>query len=587
MIRQRTATTSIAGLISILIIYFSLIVLILVFARQIISDVSLESPISYYVVIPVAVFLPLLLAVVIGLNVYRIWREKRRGHPGVTLKIRLMLFFTIITLLSSIPQGILSVSFIEIAMSRWFSSPIAEGLDGGVDLVLQYNLEKVKGLRTFGGSPLLTGLYRDIPRSPENVWDGISKTSNLADSLQIYLRGGEEYAFFGDERGKVSYQRVSTWESGLANRESYEEFSALRYLRRQTIGDTEYLIILSTIIPKDFDKKAERLTASNDTFNQIDLFQPVFRITLILFYLFFSFPLILLSLLISFLLSEEVIQPIVSLEDATRRVADGDFSYRILNRADNELSSLVTSFNRMVSELESSRHKLLQTEKISAWQEIAQRMAHEIRNPLTPIKLSAQRILYRYLDKNENFDTILKQAVSTIIHEVENLNNLLGEFRDFARLPAPQITDTPLKSIIEEITVAYRESHSHVSFDLEDLDSELTIPADESQMRQVFTNLIKNACEAIENEGTVMLRTDLVRKRDKQYCRIQVKDTGSGILKDFHGQVFNPYFTTKDGGTGLGLPIVERIIFDHSGQIWFETEKNTGTTFFIDLPLER
>ena len=587
---QRSATSSTAGLISILVIYLLLIILILVFARQIIRDVSLESPVSNYVVIPIALALPLFLFAVIVLNVVRIFRDQKRAIPGVRLKIRLMMFFTFVTILCSIPQGVLSISFIEIAMNRWFSSPVAEGVKGGVDLVLQYNLEKVETLRTFGRSPVVANVLKDIDRAPQKVWDQINSTSNLIHTMQIITSEGTNLGSYGDKRGALpvqDYRQLVSRRDGLLPKESFGGYSALRYLTRQRIGDRTYSVIFSTIIPKDFDIKAAKLTASSDTFKQIEQFQPAFRITLIIFYSFFSIPLLLLSILVSFLLSDEVVQPIVSLEEATRRVAEGDFSFRILNRGGNELETLVRSFNRMVSELERSRMKLLQTEKISAWQEIARRMAHEIKNPLTPIKLSAQRILYRYREGADNLEKILEPAMKSIIDEVENLNNLLQEFRDFARLPAPQFEPVGLKKMLAEVVEMYSSSYPHIVVDLQELNDNTEILVDKNQMKQVFSNLLKNAFEAISGIGKVALHTDLVRKGDNQYCRIQVSDTGSGIDSEFHNQVFNPYFTTKSKGTGLGLPIVERIIFDHNGQIWFETEKGVGTTFFVDLPLRK
>jgi nitrogen fixation/metabolism regulation signal transduction histidine kinase len=214
-------------------------------------------------------------------------------------------------------------------------------------------------------------------------------------------------------------------------------------------------------------------------------------------------------------------------------------------------------------------------------------MAHEIKNPLTPIKLSAQRILRRYHEKSETFGEILEPAVASIIEEVDNLNNLLDEFRTFSRLPAPQIEEENLLALIQEVLAVYAESYPNVRINLEHVDGETVLPIDKGQMRQVFGNLFKNAFEAIGETGTVSVRTDLVRKQNKRYCRVQVQDSGKGIDPDFHGQVFNPYFTTKPDGTGLGLPIVERIIFDHKGQIWFETEKDVGTTFIMDLPMEQ
>ena len=495
--KRPTSNVSIA-LISILLIYLLLIVLILVFARQIISDVSLESPVSYYIVIPTAIILPLFLAAIIALNVIKTLREKKRAKSGAAFKFRLMLFFSFVTLVSSLPQAIFSISFIEIAMSRWFSSPVAEGVEGGVDLVLEYNRERIEGLRTFAASPLLSPFYREISTDPEAAWEAVTGTSSLVDSMQVFDSNGNDIAFFGDVRGSVSFSRISEAREGIMASESTKEFSATRHLRRQRAGSEVYSVVLTSMRSSDFNVKAANLTSSSDAFAQIESFLPIFRITLIVFYGFFSLPLLLLSLLISFLLSDQVIRPIVSLEEATLKVADGDFSYRILSRKGQELATLVDSFNTMMGELERSRYKLLQTEKISAWQEIARRMAHEIKNPLTPIKLSAQRILRRYRDKSENFGEILEPAVESIIEEVDNLNNLLDEFRTFSRLPAPQIEEENLFSLVQEVLAVYADSYPKIRIHLENVDRETVLPIDRGQMRQVFGNLFKNAFEAID-----------------------------------------------------------------------------------------
>ncbi len=584
MKEMRTSGTSTAALISFLLIYIILIALILIFARQIISDASLEDPVSGYLVLPLALLLPFFILIAIGIYVIRLLRDHKRGRAGAGLKIRLMIFFTIITLLSSIPQGILSISFIEIAMQRWFSSPVAGGLEGGVDLILEYNQGKVDALKTAGSSPLLSDALRDIERSPDLVWDRVRSSFHGIHALQIFDADGDR--FFGDDRARATVPDLADRGEGLLPTVIYRgNYSVLRYLRHVVSAGREYIIVLSSIVPGDFNRKAERLTAASDTFNQIELFQPLFRLVLVVFYSVFSIPLILLAILISFLLSDEVVRPIAGLEAATRRVAEGDFSYRILGRGRHGLATLVRSFNTMVSEIERSRNKLLQTEKVSAWQEIAQRMAHEIKNPLTPIKLNAQRILHRYKKDPESVGRIIETAVDSIVGEVENLNNLLQEFRDFARLPQPTLEKILILDLVREVLDVYKGGvRPNVEVDCSGLDGDMAIYADRSQLKRVFSNLIKNAFEATGEGGTVSIRSDLVRKGNTRYCRIQVKDTGEGIDTEFYGQVFNPYFTTKEAGTGLGLPIVERIVFDHEGQIWFETEKGVGTTFFIDLP---
>ena len=583
----RNTTTSTSGLIGIILIYVILIAVILIFARQIISDASLETPMTNVVVIPLAVLLPVFMFIAIGIYVRRLLRDRRDSRPGARLRIRFMLVFTLITIVSSIPQGVLAISFIEIAMIRWFSSPVADGLEAGVDLVLEYNAEKAEILRDFGSSPLYSeALFRDVLRAPERLWQRISTTAPFINSMMIYQSQTGIPSYFGDSRGRTSGERFIHDSEGLLPKELYQEYNVLRYLKRIQIGAEELVVVVSSIISKDFDRRAELLAAADDTVNQISLFQPIFRVVVVIFFSIFSVPLLLLSILISFLLSEELIRPIASLESATRRVAEGDFSYRILGRGGSELSPLVNSFNAMVTELERSRNKLVQTEKVAAWQEIAQRMAHEIKNPLTPIKLNAQRLLYRYQTDPEEIHRILEPSVESIILEVDNLNELLEEFRAFARLPPPDITRVGLISLVNEVLEVYSGAHPSIDVDLEALDPDLEITVDRDQMRRVFSNLLKNAFESIPVRGTVRILTDVVRKGESRYCRIQISDTGIGISADVHGRVFNPYFTTKEAGTGLGLPIVERIVFDHNGSIWFETESGVGTTFFIDLPME-
>jgi nitrogen fixation/metabolism regulation signal transduction histidine kinase len=287
----------------------------------------------------------------------------------------------------------------------------------------------------------------------------------------------------------------------------------------------------------------------------------------------------------------------VNLEEATQRVTEGDFSFRILTRPRDELANLVDSFNGMIAELDHSRKKLLQAERISAWQEIAQRLAHEIRNPLTPIKLSAQRILKRQADipvppsaeraagEVDEFGKVLSGSVSAIIQEVENLEKLLREFGDFAKLPVPQPAPVDLRELISEVASVYAHLSGAVRIDIGEVPAAIVLSVDRAQMKQVFANLFTNAVQAMPAGGTVSVRADRVRKGHGSWCRIAVSDTGTGIEAQDMPQIFDPYFTTKGEGTGLGLAIVQRIVFDHRGDVWAESNRGVGTTFFIDLPL--
>ncbi len=342
-------------------------------------------------------------------------------------------------------------------------------------------------------------------------------------------------------------------------------------------------------LPAGFEEDAQRLFDSKEIFEQLNRFRDILQAGIILFYFFFSFPILLLSIIVSFLLSEEIIRPIINLEEATRRVAQGDFSIRILSRSGDELANLIDSFNGMVSELDSSKKKLSKTEKIAAWQEIAQRLAHEIKNPLTPIKLAAERIRKKYDEPGRGegeLRQVVENSVQAIILEVNNLDRMLKEFNDFAKHPEPKREQIPLKALVEEVTATYAPLAGNVRINTEAVDPALVLFIDPRQFKQVFANLMMNAYKAMPGGGDLTIRADLVKKGKTDYCRIQVRDTGSGIDEAIQGLVFNPYFTTREGGTGLGLSIVERIVFDHNGNIWFETKQGLGTTFFIDLPVE-
>lgn len=580
----RGTTSSTAGILSVVFIYIILILLVLLFSNQILMDVTEEGRLSNSIIIPIGILLPVVLLGIIVLNVVRLARDKRANKPGVRFKIRLILFFTFISLLSSIPQGILSISFLDTTLNSWFSARLGRALEGGVHIALTHYNERVESLEGFSSSRVFQTLMQDIEYRPERVWENIHSANRMVESFQVF-RDGESLFFFGEERGEIEGYSSTLVREGAVIKDTTEDISALRVFQTVDVSGRPYQVVLSSFLPANFDLEAGNLTKSLEVFRQLEEYNTIFRLVLILFYSFFSVPILLLSILVSFILSDEIIRPIVHLEDATRKVAEGDFSVRILSRSRDELAVLTQSFNTMVSEMEHSRRQLLQAEKVTAWQEIAQRMAHEIKNPLTPIKLSAQRILKKYGRDPSGFEEILESAVGSIVREVDNLNDLLQEFRDFARLPAPQTEIVPVKELIDETTASFQASYPEVVF-FQHIGDDITVRADRGQIGRVFQNLIRNAIDAMDERGEITLYASLVTKGNIHYSRIQIQDTGPGIKDRDREKLFHPYFTTKDHGTGLGLAIVERIIFDHKGSIWFDTEPGIGTTFYIDLPSE-
>jgi two-component system nitrogen regulation sensor histidine kinase NtrY len=539
-------------------------------------------------------FLPLALLISIIYNIIKLLKERAEKKSGARFKTRLILFFAFIALLSAIPQTTLSIIFINSVINSETVTQLNEVVNNSLSIAVEYYNSKLKNLEIFSKGDLLPFLLRELPYNPQKTWHTLRNVNPEIQFLQVFTENGKDI-FFRAEGPFAQQARLSDFSTlegmqGKLPKDERNEISIWRYLYKLSSGKRTYNVLFGIVLPKGFDQKTKQLSNSRELFIQLGRYKNLFQWVIIIFYFFFSFPVLLLAILVSFFLAEEIIRPIFNLEEATQRVAQGDFSIRILYRSSDELANLIQSFNRMVSELEVSKKKLLQAEKIAAWQEIAQRLAHEIKNPLTPIKLSAQRIQKKYEDKDinneEELKKVIESSVTAIIGEVENLNKLLKDFSDFAKLPEPKKEKVNLKKLIKEAVSLYHHISANIRIDTKNIDPHLEIFIDYNQFKQVVANLILNAIQAMPGGGTIFIRADLVKKEKTNYCRIQIQDAGEGIDEGIKHLVFDPYFTTKKGGAGLGLSIVERIVFDHQGDIWFESQKGRGTTFFIDIPME-
>jgi two-component system nitrogen regulation sensor histidine kinase NtrY len=226
--------------------------------------------------------------------------------------------------------------------------------------------------------------------------------------------------------------------------------------------------------------------------------------------------------------------------------------------------------------------QLIKAQRMAAWREVARRIAHEIKNPLTPIQLSAQRLRKRYLEKLQPDGAVFDECTRTIVKQVEELKGMVNEFSNFARMPASQPTPNHLNEIIEETLALFQGFQKQVRFEFNPDDLPV-LNVDRDQMKRVMINLIKNSLAAMENGGRIRIQTSY--NSQLQTVRLEVSDDGCGIPDEDKERLFEPYFSTKKTGTGLGLAIVNAIISDHRGYIRVRDNKPRGTTFLIELPV--
>ena len=261
----------------------------------------------------------------------------------------------------------------------------------------------------------------------------------------------------------------------------------------------------------------------------------------------------------------------------------GDLEHRVPVRSKDEVGAVASAFNFMMEDLKVSKERLVIAERIAAWQEIARRLAHEIKNPLTPIQMAMDNLRKTWKKKHPSFEEILEESTSTVLQEADRLKHIVAEFSDFARMPKPDFQRLDLNEIIRSATSLYQGT-TQVETKLGELPR---LDADKNQVNQVVLNLVENARDAIgsRNGGKIIVSTRLGEAGDR--ALLVVEDNGPGVPTDLKDKVFAPYFTTKHnkGGTGLGLAIVHRIVSDHGGRIAVSDAPGGGARFAIELPL--
>ena len=272
-----------------------------------------------------------------------------------------------------------------------------------------------------------------------------------------------------------------------------------------------------------------------------------------------------------------ITRPLNALLKGTREMGRDNLQYRIPKGRDDEIGLLIESFNQMAQDLVENRRKRLEAEQIAAWREIARRLAHEIKNPLTPIQLAVQQMRDKYSGNDPAYQHFVTNCTEIVTEEVENLRSLVQEFANFARMPSLSLSPSDLNECVHNVVRLYPDASIHL--DLEENQPALELDAE--QMRRVLINLIENALDASGKNGQIEIRT----RTSDDTAILSVIDSGPGVpLKD-RVRIFQPYVSTKESGMGLGLAVVHNIIEDHGGHISVTDAPAGGAQFDLQLPI--
>jgi len=269
------------------------------------------------------------------------------------------------------------------------------------------------------------------------------------------------------------------------------------------------------------------------------------------------------------------------IQDNFAKLRFGKENAPIVYEKEDEIGALVKAYNSKLQELEFTAGQLAKSERESAWREMAKQVAHEIKNPLTPMKLSVQQMMRVFDPADPSSVEKLKKVTASIIEQIDALTLIANEFSNFAKMPLPQETAFDLIPLIANVIEVFREESGCV-LEMKSALSKAEITADKDQMIRVFNNLIKNAIQSIPSEKSGRILITLSETEDHWF--IEIADNGIGIPETEQDRIFVPYFTTKSTGTGIGLAMIKQIIENHHGSIYFKSKVNKGTTFSIELP---
>jgi signal transduction histidine kinase len=267
-----------------------------------------------------------------------------------------------------------------------------------------------------------------------------------------------------------------------------------------------------------------------------------------------------------------------SLIDGATRVAAGNMSQPVIVTTAGEFSELADTFNLMMRQLNDYHNRLVISQKIAAWQSIGRKIAHEVKNPLTPISIAIDDLAYSYREKRPDFADVLSQSSASIKSEINRIKRLIDEFSTFAKMPAPEFKETTVSHLFQDITVLFQDDIASKRLVIDDTSDDASAEIDADQIRQVLINLIKNSCETEGTECRVEISSD------EKNLIIAVEDNGPGFPDRLITEGPVPYFSTKEGGSGLGLVICQRIVFDHDGALELNNKPDGGARVILTLP---
>ena len=505
-------------------------------------------------------------------------------------------FFALFTLIPSILISVFSLFLFSFALEKYLDKKITTAVNNSYELAKNY-IDEVKN--RIESDIVLIGfdlnknvnIFYDNPKKFDNIlWsqkylrniDEIHLIDSLGNLIVSTLKNSELY----EKPSEQALEMVFDEDRPLKIINAFENQSAA-ILKLNSYIDT-YLYVVKYLDPNI----ANYLTQSEEAINfyyTVENKSTGIKISFILIYIIIVTLLLFLSISIAIKFSSRFFRSINNLISASSEIGKGVLDIKVPEiKTDIELETLNKNFNLMIEKLKSQQDKLLITERHEAWESVARKLAHEIKNPLTPIQLTIDRLRSKYLHLTKNSDNDnFNNHLETINKQINQIENLVNEFSDFARMPKPIFKENDLLKVIIDNISLLKEIDLSIDIELKHNEKDFIVICDYEQMNRVFLNLIKNSIESIQEKynksPNFVKKIDIEITNKNDYIETIITDNGIGFSEENIKNILKPYFTTKRKGSGLGLSIVNKIINDHNGTIKFD-QKKIGAKITIKIP---
>ncbi len=524
-------------------------------------------------------------------NLYRLYYSGKKNKTGSQTNLKYISLFSLFTFLPSLLVAIFSLFIFNFGIQNYFDKQISRAVNNSYDVAKSYLEESNESVKS---DIILMG--KDLNRTSSLFYTNQNKLRNIIRAVKLLRKIDDVYLI--DSAGNIlisdiidqneqfiipseqNFNEAINGDPVFVTNNQENKTSVM--LKLNTLVDT-YLYISRNIEP-DILRYLNETEQAVSFYYSVENSQTGIKITFAIIYIIVVTLLLFLSTVLAITFATRLTKPIINLIGASENISKGILSTKVPNiEADGELKRLIKNFNNMIDRLKVQQDKLLTSERYSAWETVARKLAHEIKNPLTPIQLSIDRLREKYSSKINEESKDFENYLQTINKQIKDIESLVNEFSNFARMPRPVMKKISINQVIKRaIDLSKLSSKNEIKF--KNVSYSINISGDEEQLNRVFINLLKNSEESLnelhDKKPNYQGKIDIEIIDNNDYIVIRLADNGTGI-QDIK-KAMTPYYTTKKKGTGLGLPIVSKIINEHSGEILIRN--NDGTLIEITLP---